>query len=168
MTWKRWSPELQCSSIAGIAAIKSRLLAGTEHHRTGEASRGKHLYLPKLRLPTIVVPSFKLLMPRPKPGESVAHLPPEVERIYEEARSAFQAAAFYGVRHAVSQAPYEYRCSSKAERDGVSEIKKLGNEANHELPPISDADAADILDFTVMLLKTIYDYPGRMRSKASP
>ena len=42
-------------------------------------------------------------------------------------------------------------------------IRKDGNEATHEIA-LADADeAAQLLDFTEMLLKFVYEFPARMR-----
>jgi len=43
----------------------------------------------------------------------------------------------------------------------VDRIRKLGNDANHDLPQMTADDAKDALDFTGMLLKIVYEYPAR-------
>lgn len=48
-------------------------------------------------------------------------------------------------------------------REWVDAIRKDGNEATHEIA-LADADeAAQLLDFTEMLLKFVYEFPARMR-----
>jgi hypothetical protein len=44
----------------------------------------------------------------------------------------------------------------------VDHIRKQGNEATHEIDMKSDADARDLISFVEMLLKFIYEFPGRV------
>jgi hypothetical protein len=46
-------------------------------------------------------------------------------------------------------------------RDWVDRIRTLGNEANHTITAHSRGDAETIIEFSAMLLKTIYEYPAR-------
>jgi len=43
----------------------------------------------------------------------------------------------------------------------VDHIREKGNEANHELVVMTQKEAEDLLSFTEMLLKIIYEYPNR-------
>jgi len=52
-------------------------------------------------------------------------------------------------------------------KDWVKQIKDIGNKANHELAPISKAEAEEVLEFTGMLLKLVYEYPARLRRHQS-
>jgi hypothetical protein len=47
--------------------------------------------------------------------------------------------------------------------DWVDKVRKVGNEANHELPQITQQDAEDIALFTHQLLVTLYELPGRAK-----
>jgi hypothetical protein len=51
-------------------------------------------------------------------------------------------------------------------RDWVDHIRKKGNEANHEIVIMKSEDAEELLLFIAMLLKFIYEFPARMKSKA--
>lgn len=44
----------------------------------------------------------------------------------------------------------------------VDHIRKKGNEANHELPDMQEDDAEELLKFTEMLLRFVYELPGHM------
>jgi hypothetical protein len=44
----------------------------------------------------------------------------------------------------------------------VDHIRKKGNEANHEIVLMKQEDAADLINFTEMLLKFIYEFPSRV------
>ena len=43
----------------------------------------------------------------------------------------------------------------------VDKIRTLGNEATHDLPAMTKEQARMALDFSAMLLKTLYEYPAR-------
>jgi hypothetical protein len=43
----------------------------------------------------------------------------------------------------------------------VDEIRQLGNEANHEIRLMTQGDAEEMLTYVEMLLKVVYEYPGR-------
>jgi hypothetical protein len=43
----------------------------------------------------------------------------------------------------------------------IDKIRQRSNEANHEIVVMSQKDASNILGFTEMLLKIIYEYPNR-------
>jgi hypothetical protein len=45
-------------------------------------------------------------------------------------------------------------------RAWVDQIRKKGNEATHEIPQITEQDARQILTFTEMLLKFVYEFPS--------
>lgn len=44
----------------------------------------------------------------------------------------------------------------------VDHIRKKGNEANHDIVLMTEADARDLLGFAEMLLKFIYEVPARV------
>lgn len=46
-------------------------------------------------------------------------------------------------------------------QDWVDQIRKLGNEANHEIILATREDAEQLLQFSEMLLKILYEYPAR-------
>ena len=50
-------------------------------------------------------------------------------------------------------------------REWVDEIRKRGNEANHEIVMASESDAMQLLDFIEMLLKFVYEFPSRIRKQ---
>jgi hypothetical protein len=47
----------------------------------------------------------------------------------------------------------------------VEYIRKKGNEANHEIAPMGKKDAEDLINFTEMLLRIVYEFPGKMQDK---
>ena len=44
----------------------------------------------------------------------------------------------------------------------VDHIRKKGNEANHEIKIMSEADAKDLIAFSEMLLKFVYEFPAKV------
>ena len=44
----------------------------------------------------------------------------------------------------------------------VDHIRKKGNEATHEISAMSKADAEELLSFSEMLLKFIYEFPSKV------
>jgi hypothetical protein len=49
-------------------------------------------------------------------------------------------------------------------RGWVDHIRKKGNEATHEIALMTQADAEELLAFTEMLLKFVYEFPSRVPS----
>lgn len=47
----------------------------------------------------------------------------------------------------------------------VDHIRKKGNEANHEIHILPKEDAEELLNFMEMILKLIYEFPGKMAAK---
>lgn len=48
--------------------------------------------------------------------------------------------------------------------DWVNHIRNKGNEATHEIPQMSSTDAKELIAFSEMLLKFIYEFPAKMRT----
>ena len=51
-------------------------------------------------------------------------------------------------------------------RDWVDLIRKKGNEANHEIAVMNREDAEELITFSEMLLRFIYEYPAMMQARA--
>jgi hypothetical protein len=52
-------------------------------------------------------------------------------------------------------------------RDWVDHIRTKSNEANHEITIMSKEDAEELLSFSEMLLKVIYQFPAIIKRKTS-
>lgn len=116
-------------------------------------------------------------------GSPVKSLPPEVEPLYNEARACVSAsaptAAVLSCRKLLMHVAvdkgadegknFEYYVNFLAEKNfipagahsWVDQIRKRGNEANHEIKIKTDAEARELIDFSEMLLKVVYEYPAR-------
>jgi hypothetical protein len=50
----------------------------------------------------------------------------------------------------------------------VDHIRKKGNEATHEITLMGSDDATELIQFSEMLLKFIYEFPARVPQPPSP
>ena len=120
-------------------------------------------------------------IPGARYGEPIKHLPYKVEKIYEEARDSFSTGAYTAVMLLCRKLLMHVAVNLGAEKDKsflyyvdyfekegyisknawpwVDQIRKLGNEANHEIMIGKKEDAEKIIKFSAMLLKTNYEYP---------
>ena len=124
-------------------------------------------------------------------GNPVAEIPiKDVADLYEEARRATSANAYTAAVLACRKLLMHIAVSKGAEKDKgftyyakyladkhyvppdavgwVDHIKDKGNDANHEIVIMDKADARDLLMFSEMLLKVIYEYPASVRKKEEP
>jgi hypothetical protein len=53
-------------------------------------------------------------------------------------------------------------------KDWVDHIRAKGNEANHEIAIMSREDAEDLLSFSEMLLKLIFEFPATIKTRTAP
>jgi hypothetical protein len=129
------------------------------------------------------------VLPAPKFGEDVDNLEGDIASAYDEARNCLQVEAYTAAvmtcrvilsRIAVDQGAAENLSfrdyvtylqdnhhTPKGSKIWVDQIRKMGNEANHELRIFSYEEAKEILEFTSMLLRLNYDYPKRMEAKTA-
>ena len=117
-------------------------------------------------------------------GNPVKHLPDDIARLYEEARSSMAAgaptAAVLCCRKLLMHVAVERKANEgqnfvtyvqflednhfipAGAKSWVDQIRTRGNEANHEIQIKSRPEAEEMIDFAEMLLKVIYDYPSRV------
>ena len=117
-------------------------------------------------------------------GSKVNHISPDVDSLYQEARkctkAGAQTAAVLACRKILmhtavdkgappgkSFVEYVEYLSEKGyitpgARAWVDAIRTKGNEANHEIKVMAERDAQDLLALVEMLLKIIYEFPGRV------
>ncbi|MCH7472033.1 DUF4145 domain-containing protein [bacterium] len=132
-----------------------------------------------------------LQLPRPKLGAPVEHLPPEINAVFEEARTctehdcytaavmlcrkllmnvavdkgAQEGKRFVGyVKYMVEKGMVPLDVESALEK-----VKDLGNEANHAVTQRSESEAQTILRFLEIVLRMNYEYPRQLTGgPASP
>jgi hypothetical protein len=125
--------------------------------------------------------------PGHKIGEEIKNIDDDkIKILYNELRNAFSVNAFTAtilccrkllMHIAVSKGAdpgknfieYVEYLSSKnyippESKDWVDHIREKGNEANHEIVIMEEEDAKDLISFTEMLLKIIYDFPARIKN----
>lgn len=127
-------------------------------------------------------------VPHPSPalGRAVAHLPPNVEAVYEEARRCtsqrcftaavllcrkllMNLAAEHGAPEGKTFVDYinhlqAQNCLPPNGREWADKIRTIGNEATHSISPKSEDEAKVLLTFSEMLLRFLYEYPAQFKS----
>lgn len=118
------------------------------------------------------------------PGNEVQHLPNDLEKLYREARvgcsvSAFTASVLasrkllmsvavgQGAKEGLKFIEYvEYLAAHgfipPNGKTWVDHIRRKGNEATHEIALMSQQDAEELVGFSEMLLKFVYEFPNRV------
>lgn len=158
------------------------------YRRAASADDSKIIYIcPHCQNPTALVASESGVeqIPGPVCGHEVSGLPASVAALYGEVRRCVQYNAMTSAALSMRKLLMHVAVEQGAEpnksfvsyvdyladngwippngREWVDAIRKDGNEATHEIA-LADADeAAQLLDFTEMLLKFVYEFPARMR-----
>lgn len=157
-------------------------------YKIGESSSGAGQQLggiyicPNCKGPTFSFSSSNLVYPSSAFGSSISHLPKDVESIYEEARRCtsthcytaavlscrkilMNLAVAQGAKEGLKFIEYVKYLSDSGYippngKHWVDHIRKKGNEATHEIALMDEAEARNILTFTEMLLKFVYEFPA--------
>ena len=123
-------------------------------------------------------------IPGQAPGNEVAHLPQNLEKLYREARlccsvSAYTASVLasrkllmnisvqQGAKEGLKFIEYVEYLATKGYippngKGWVDHIRKKGNEATHEIALMDSGDAEELIAFSEMLLKFVYEFPSRV------
>lgn len=139
-------------------------------------------------------PSFfegeQLQVPGSAPGASVERLPPDVQAVFEEARRCLAASAPTAAVLVLRKLLMHLAVDQGADEGGsffdyidylankgfvpphgrgwVDHIRTKGNEANHQIVQMRPLDGEELLTFAEMLLRFIYEFPGRIPPAAGP
>ena len=151
-----------------------------------QAGRGDHrLYLcPVCDRPTFFDAWNRLQVPGVPFGGDVEFIPPESAAIYREARNCMTVDAYTavvllcrkllmhiavaeGAKEKDTFAAYvEYLITAgyvaPKSRGWVDRVRTKSNEANHEIAPITRADAEELITLSQMILRLVYELPGQM------
>lgn len=122
--------------------------------------------------------------PGPLVGEEIEHLPLDIYQLYNEARNCIAVNAFTSSVLSCRKLLMNVSVSKGAEegksfvhyinflednhflppdsREWVDHIRNKGNEATHEIQSMSRDDAVELLEFTAMLLRFVFEMPGKM------
>lgn len=130
------------------------------------------------------------VVPAPPAGNDVTALPANIEALYAEARrctaSNAHTAAVLACRKLLMHIAVNKGAQPGARfvdyvdfldanhytppgsKTWVDHIRLKGNEANHEIVLMTIAEAAELIDFSEMLLRFIYEFPSRLNPAATP
>jgi hypothetical protein len=128
-----------------------------------------------------------LQWPKERPGESVDSLPSTVAELYEEIRSCMSGNAYTAtvlasrkllMNTAVAKGAkpnqnfveyVDYLASNgyipPDAKPWVDHIRTMGNEATHDIPQVSAADAEELFALVEMLMKLVYELPARVNAR---
>lgn len=140
---------------------------------------------PRCDMPSVISGDGDATIPSARFGEPVEHLPPDVGAMYAEARRAVSSGAPTCAVLACRKILMHVAVDKGADqgknflsyvnylgdegyvppdaRDWIDEIREHANLANHEIDLMTDPQARDMVEFTAMLLRVIYEYPARGR-----
>lgn len=122
-------------------------------------------------------------------GADVGHLPSDVSGLYKEARNCMSVSAFTASVLATRKLLMNVAVSQGAAPNGsfqsyvtylstqgyvapnaagwIDHIRDKGNEATHEIPPVSEDDAKNLLTFMEMILKLVFEFPNRIPGRGA-
>jgi hypothetical protein len=169
-----------CGSDVGPA---NRYKCVSTNSNKSHVNTGNIYLCPRCNKPTFIGENGEQA-PGPIIGGKIDHLPNDIEQLYDEARKCVSIGAYTSSILACRKLLMNISVSKGAEagkafafyvtfleeshfippgsRDWVDHIRKKGNEATHEIPSITTDDAIELLEFTEMLLRFVYELPGKM------
>jgi hypothetical protein len=137
---------------------------------------------PHCNKPTYFEPNKQI--PGVAPGTEVPHLPDDIQALYREARNCVAVASYTAAVLTCRKLLMSIAVAQGAEpgktfisyveflakkgyvppngQGWVDHIRTKGNEANHEIVLMFSDDAVDLISFSEMLLKFIYEFPNRV------
>ena len=148
---------------------------------------GDRIYIcPKCERPTafVFMDGGTVQVPGAPYGVGVRHVPDEVNAVYSEARRCIQCTAYTSAVLALRKLLMHVAVDRGAEpdqpfvkyvdflesnhyippdgREWADALRKMGNDATHEIKVMGETDAKRLLDFAEMLLKFVYEFPARV------
>ena len=185
-----WSGQEDIGTIAFTCGYCGRLCAASQGYvaRSG-GPRGVEPYHAFIvtcagcNAPTLIDVEGKHFPPRPA-GRAITGLPEAIGNLYDEARACITANAHTGctmicrviLMHVAADQtgtkPQSYQKAVTALHDNgviaskmvdwVSHVKDVGNDANHDLDPVSEEEAMRVLLLVETLLSVVYEAPKRI------
>lgn len=179
MAWHNWqalpSMSFRCGHCGNLVASSNGYVHGNS---------GREIYICPHCDQSIYYNEHGIPLPGVPFGNAVAHLPTDVEALYTEARrctsaSAYTAAVLLSRKLLMNIAVFlganpdepfisyvEYLASNgyvpPNGKGWVDHIRKKGNEDTHEIVVMRQADAEDLIGFSEMLLKFIFEFPNKV------
>jgi len=180
MAWNRWEDITPHGYTCGYCDKVVASNKGWYHH--SGIGQGVVYVCPHCDQPTYV--RGQVQVPGAVPGNTVAGLPKDISALYDEARQSIGVGSHtaavltcrkllmniaVGVGAPTGQKFIEYveylAQKGYVPPNGkvwVDHIRKKGNEATHEIVLMSPGDSEDLISFSEMLLKFIYEFPSRV------
>lgn len=187
-----WEPTL-CPQCGAPNMVRVAALLAQEGPGKGEPEDDGLRWLRCAACGSGAVASGGEVHPAPRPFGSVEGLPEVDARIWDEARTCFGAAAYTAAvmlcrkllfhiavdkglpaSNARGRAPGFQECVNHLESRGVitktmlgwvDRIKDVGNDANHEVTPVTKGDAEAVGAFTQQLLTLAYALDAMMKAQ---
>ena len=170
--------------VCGYCGFNVASVMGYKNH----ANTGQLYICPNCTGPSYFTASEQV--PGVPPGNNVQHLPPAVEQLYTEARQCCSVNAYTAsvlacrkllMNIAVQQAAapnqsflayVEYLSANgyvpPHGKGWVDHIRRKGNEATHEIALMKKEDADELISFSEMLLKFIFEFPAKVPGPVPP
>lgn len=165
-----------CGSIAGPS----------QYYYLKDGGKRAYIYIcPTCNRPTYISNYSNEQVPSLSFGNDVDHLPAEINLLYLEARNCAKVSAYTSTVLTLRKLLMNISVTKGAEpgknfvhyvnfleekhfippdsKEWVDHIRKKGNEATHEIPSINKEDAIELLVFTEMLLRFVFELPAKMK-----
>jgi len=164
-------------------------VGGDQGYRRENSDDSKFIYIcPRCQNPTAFIKDdggylFSQYPDAPY-GSNVTHLPHEIASLYSEIRRCIQYTAYTSAVLSIRKLLMHIAVERGAEpnerfvtyvkylddnhfippdcKPWVEKMKDAGNEATHEIVLVDERDAKRLLDFTEMLLRFLYEFPGKL------
>lgn len=165
-----------------------RHVASDKGYGTSNAPAAAIHLCPNCTRPSYFFDHDDIQIPGVIPGSDVAALPNDINKLYREARRCVAANAHTAAVLACRKLLMNIAVSRGANagetfisyvnyladngfvppngRGWVDHIRKKGNEATHEIHLMTTEDASELILFSEMLLKFIYEFPSRIPTPA--
>jgi hypothetical protein len=139
---------------------------------------------PNCDSPTFLMTRVGKQIPGRPYGKDVDNVPGAIEGLYKEARNCMSVSAYTAASLACRKILMNVAVHLGADpnrsfvfyvdyldrenhipagsKGWVDYIRTLGNEATHEIPSVSQADAKRSISFTEMLLKIVFEFPATL------
>ena len=179
MSWTNWqnigSRQYTCGWCGNVVA------SPLGYHRSEDGNDRIHV-CPHCDKPTVFL--YNHQVPGVAYGAPVNHLPTDIEALYREARNCAAASCYtasvlicrkllmnisvaQGAKPGQTFLAYVEHLANGGYvppngKGWVDHIRRKGNEATHEIMLMSNVDAEELIAFSEMLLKFIYEFPSRV------
>lgn len=182
--WSKLHDLPNASFICGFCATKVSSVKGYKlgQHGDGSGTQIGAVYIcPNCGGPEFFAPDGNHY-PSPPLGNSVQHVPAELNALYEEARRCSSqncyTAAVLCCRKMLMNIAVQQSAAEGLKfieyvnfladngfippngKHWVDHIRKKGNEATHEIALMTEQDARELISFIEMLLRFVYEFPS--------